>query len=506
MDKQIQRRRWLGWRVLIAALLTPTVLLATSVEANADPTFKSAWVGVTWTLPGTQVGPVQVVGDVQCQIGVRTMPGGHMESTQGHCLGGADFSPGWSQVGEAGGTYLMWAKGDSCPEGYTQGGTLGNHERNGTVTTAGTIAAHNNWPIAADCQPTQLCIRVTESGAPGNEGYREECVDVDFTPAEQADTCEYGNPLYTTVYDTPSLSSSIDRHITVTFVEALGDGRTITTQVSALGLYAVTQTESNTSDPDYPYATGYGTSTANGATRTEWTSLSTVHGWTLYQPNPSPAVTGVQIVSFANSTKFGAAAGPQGNIGITDPATCRFWFGPKIRPDDPDSTLDDPFGQVGSENPAGPGDEEPPVIEAPPDPIGTPVDEPTFWGWILELLRQVLGAVLGIPAAILGGLASLFIPDPGAWGADALVDQLKAKPPFSLLGPMGDTATSFGQAFQGTGSCGVLADFGDAEVSCAKIQAVPGMSQFYGLVQFGLISLTGLACFRMTASLFQDGQ
>lgn len=140
---------------------------------------------------------------------------------------------------------------------------------------------------------------------------------------------------------------------------------------------------------------------------------------------------GIKITDYINPATDGWLA-------TNDPKTCRFYFGDKIQPDDPNSTIDDPaaplspYGTTASP-PAG-GDNDP---DPAPTNVAPPQDSCTFkwsdpstwasggmcaavaflsaiWDTLGKLLTAVGGLAADIAAAIMQGLsdamAALFVP------------------------------------------------------------------------------------------------
>jgi hypothetical protein len=112
----------------------------------------------------------------------------------------------------------------------------------------------------------------------------------------------------------------------------------------------------------------------------------------------------------------------------------------------------------------------------------------TGWSW-----NPVDWVVIPVKCSLLWA----FKP-PDGWEWDSFVDQVKARPPASLVFNMIDVVTAFGDGFSNAGDCGVLADFGgDMQITCAQIKSIPGFGGLYALGQVALFSLTGLGVLKM---------
>ena len=104
-----------------------------------------------------------------------------------------------------------------------------------------------------------------------------------------------------------------------------------------------------------------------------------------------------------------------------------------------------------------------------------------------------------------------FVPHPAGWGWSGLVDQAQTRPPLSIFAGLASAVTAFASSYQGSGDCGVLADFSssdmpNAAITCAQIRSVPGFGGLYAVVQAGLFALTGLGVWKMFSGVLEDGQ
>lgn len=247
--------------------------------------------------------------------------------------------------------------------------------------------------------------------------------------------------------------------------------------------------------------------------------------------NQEPSVYGVEIYA---GTRPSEVTYP---VGVTVPEVCLFWIGPKIV-DIPDTEIDEPYLPLGPVEPPEPPDTPVSDPGADTSSCNFKFSDPASWleggmcaavgllgkivgllgqavgylaglasaivGPIVDALLDVIGAIAGIAGAIIAGLWDFLEPNPAGWDIDGLVEQLQTRPPFSLIEPLADEATGFASSYTSAGSCGVLADFGDAEVTCSDIQSAPGLSVLYEVVRIGLVVLTGWGLFRMFSQLFED--
>lgn len=98
-----------------------------------------------------------------------------------------------------------------------------------------------------------------------------------------------------------------------------------------------------------------------------------------------------------------------------------------------------------------------------------------------------------------------FKPDPSAYDWQGFVDQVKARPPTSIVFGLGDLVQGIADGFSGAGDCGIIADFttpSDAtqqklQVTCAEVEAVPGFGVLYALVSTGIVGVTVFGMFKL---------
>lgn len=155
--------------------------------------------------------------------------------------------------------------------------------------------------------------------------------------------------------------------------------------------------------------------------------------------------TPIQPLALAH--KDYAGKGPLNGWGVNDPKNCHFYIGPKFW-DDPNSTLDEPFGTPAVPIETNPGTEEPPEEELEPEPpLPEPGRcefsflEPSTWltGGICELVKAMstlINAVVGLPGkiwtAFKDGLFDLFVPADGY--LDGKIEEFQAALAGSTIG------------------------------------------------------------------------
>lgn len=228
-----------------------------------------------------------------------------------------------------------------------------------------------------------------------------------------------------------------------------------------------------------------------------------------------------------------------GAVGVNEPSRCHFYWGARISDDGNSVTIfDNPAGDLGETPPPGTADPSPDP-EAPTggddDECGFSVTDPSTWagggicalvgliGGLIDVAKDIVGGLVdlfGVAGQILakiGGLVGdlvrqltdlfvlLFVPNPSSWDLGSMIDDLKVRPPFSLMTDLLDVAGTFTGSFSSAGGCTNLINFGDGmNVSCASVKNTPGFALGYGLLSVAMWACTGIACFRMFTSNFGD--
>ena len=262
-------------------------------------------------------------------------------------------------------------------------------------------------------------------------------------------------------------------------------------------------------------------------------------GGTYTAPSPYGDIVGFGYVyaptgSGITTRVIATSATGAGRIGLSDPATCSFYWGAKMV-DFAGATSDEPLGPV-----APVGITEPPELDVPePDePDQEEEDCPAFdlgdpstWidagmcasvsllGSILNALQDLAAALIGLPFAIalelaellgdlfgglLDGIEALFMPSVESWDFESVKAQFDARPPGSIINSMAGGITAMGSSFANAGNnCGVLFDVlpnnpdGQNDLTACEVRSKGGLNVLYTLAQFLIVSLTGLSAFHI---------
>lgn len=130
---------------------------------------------------------------------------------------------------------------------------------------------------------------------------------------------------------------------------------------------------------------------------------------------------------------------------------------------------------------------------------------------IFGVLGDVLDAILDLADTLLEGIKDLFVPDPDTWNTSDLIQQMKTRPPMSVVVGVAELGEGVVSGFGSSGDCPMFANFSGAglngaKVSCASMTSVPGHAALYGIVQFALVLLTGLGVMMMFGRTLERGQ
>lgn len=221
--------------------------------------------------------------------------------------------------------------------------------------------------------------------------------------------------------------------------------------------------------------------------------------------NPS-RLAGIQVVTPPSTQYVG---------GYTDPAICSFYFGKKIREDGvPGAGRDEPWGALSDSAPPSGGSTEPPVLDPPTEPepqteaCSFSLGDPTTWldGGMcaaVGFLRAIWQAIAGLPkrigAAILDGLAALFIPTDAPSFSDVPnpipTGWVPALPTLSAAscGALTVPAVSLGFRDWGTHGSTTLVN------TCDDPWPLVRTFTYYGLLTILLVTV-GWQCYRVVAS------
>lgn len=202
-----------------------------------------------------------------------------------------------------------------------------------------------------------------------------------------------------------------------------------------------------------------------------------------------------------------------GILGVTDPARCAFYWGEKIA-DLPANTFDEPLGGLDAGSGAPPGSDTEPVLDPEPPSDGDTCDfqptSPSTWFCALSgLIGALIDAVRAIPGLILDGLEAFFMPHPETWGVEAFVEDVKGRPPFSIITGMGDVATATASGWSSASDCAgnllrlPIQDAPAANVSCNAVRNAEGMSGLYLLAQLAIWGCAGWGIWNMVQTSIQ---
>ena len=465
-------------RALAALAMVPVVFFVSPAHASGP------WVPVVVSGGVGPVGP-------ECEFNVQQFGGGSSALTvgsAGYCTGGPDTTPGFTQSGEAGSQVEATFSGTD-PAGNACSGsvtwTLGQHPANGTIQTAGAIPGGPVNTSAADCSISKICLHWPGAGPTGLD---DGCSDVSIpavAPEPVTSACPFGTPsalIKTIVYSEGSSSYNYRMEVELTIA-----GETPPGVMWGFAGYA-------NSGGTWSGSSGYQTrfDRLAGVTKIVLSSGKSVPKT---DPAPGPWIHGFEInASLADwnnnstavhslSTQMGASPylppGPTDKYGgWTDPTHCRFWFGPQVHNvEGTDGDL--PAGEFN----VPPTTQEPtypePTIDQ-PEPIEEPDTETGWLGglwalldWLKRFLNRLWDWLMGIMQALKDALKALFVPTKDGWKVEEVSDQLQAKPPFSVAAELEDQAQDFGSSFSSSGDCGVLATFGDTQLSCVWGASTP---------------------------------
>lgn len=409
-----------------------------------------------------------------------------------------------------------------CPMG---GGSVGQVD--GVASAGFSLGSTSALPEHADtaCNVTELCFsvakRVHSMGSWEADKVHSGCFDfalgpppVPEAPAHQGE-CAYGTPTASTYYyRTVQHPTNIDY-----FTEQVHLAWSPWKGVPAGG--------ASTGGIVVHFGTGSETYSSSYSATATWSSSA-------LRSKSAPAGVfgresrhlGAQVHITQANGKYGSSVqqGYKTTYGVTDPAKCLFWIGPKVwddgKPGGPDEPWADPLPPE-------------PLPDLTPEPVaGDPCEftltDPTTWASagicrLVALVERLIGVVgqvvkaLGtLAGAIVDGIGSLlralFVPDMSKWDIGGLRDQALARPPFSLVASLAGGVQGLVDGYQGAGGCGTIANFDApgvsvddaASIGCSEMRSTPGFGALYGLVKAGLIAGTALLLFRMFAGYFQE--
>lgn len=222
-----------------------------------------------------------------------------------------------------------------------------------------------------------------------------------------------------------------------------------------------------------------------------------------------------------------------GMVGMTVPGLCSFYWGEKISNVSPPLVGDEPIADLAlPESPPEVGNPEPPDLgEDDPSPevetqesCSFKFQDPSTWlnagmcaavgllGKLLGLMQDLIEAVLGLVGKLATMLQTLFVPSEDSFDVQGIKDQASSRPPFSVIEGIGTSAVSMGTGYSSAGGCsGDVLDLGQvagesARVTCAKVTSVPGYGGLYSIVQIGLWALTAWGLFMVGSRSLRGGE
>lgn len=267
------------------------------------------------------------------------------------------------------------------------------------------------------------------------------------------------------------------------------------------------------------------TGTAGGSPTTqEWAPVGRVVG------------VGVALQNVGTANLNFPTQNVAGVFGVTDPSLCRFYWGAKII-DLPNTTTDNPMGQLGQDGQTTTPVEPPPLVDptAPEEDTGCAgfsFSDPTTWagagicvlvkllGQLVTVVRGILGmlgdvidaigsivaAIADLVADLVAGFASLlkelFIPDPTAWDIGPTLASFQSRPPGSVVVGLGQLVTGTVSSFTGSSSdCTIWPGVsGKGQLTCADVRDAPGINALYFVMQLGIVTLAVFAGFKLISA------
>lgn len=457
--------------LVLVGLLVPLMALTSGPAAQAAT--PAGWGGTSlrFDFPGARA--ITVYGVVTCNVSLGRQEDGGL-AVAGDCSGPADVSPGLSQPGEVGSPYKVRVTGPdpSCGSLVTQG-DLKSNPQNGITKVAGTIPVtrfanlvNPFLPAGRDCQPTGVCLGISEEEWIGAPPVFELCGPVSVPELEE-DSCPNGKVQqpYTKFQrkidngQTGKYSGHIKdivfkhegytydgqnpnwyRYLVMSPLGAPEGGTRAFMDLLKLEVapeYYDGRRENFstlTSTPDKSLAYKTFEWEAQGEERLQGGLLGTFArskpyrgGWGESDDGPVYVPVGYGylrgLAGKSASGAFGAtpmakSATDQplsGLVGVNNPDLCQFYWGVKLWDDGATGGPDEPQGPLPEKDGDDPG-AAPPVAGH-----ETPDEEhwwENIWGrlWnILDVLRDILGAIIGIPGKIVSAIGNLlkdlFIPD-----------------------------------------------------------------------------------------------
>lgn len=392
---------------------------------------------------------------------------------------------------------------------------------------------------AAGCKPNKWSVNLKKGGTPGFDAFG--ILDIGDPPGiepyeepAQSEKCDFGTAVTATYSENLLFAGLAQARYSVTFNPGISGNWAMRGYVMKNGQRtALNMTKVNDQ---------------NGQTTFTIVGETSIAAQTLAEIAP----LGIQIVRYStgsttsamptkggltwdeaggggtSASGFGKRTTTKYGDGHTAPEACSFWLGDKVAPDDPDSTLDDPWTGVPPQ-PEDPYDEsdapapeplvEPPAEDLPEEKCTFKFSDPTTWlsggmcsavgllGGLLDQLMQIIKAIVGLPAALLDAIGALFVPDRAVM--DSYTNAMRSAWGNSAVGQYG---SDVGQVVQSvsipeSGSCGgpsfTLDIVGTSKV-VRPLSACGEMATVANVLKVGLSLMiwigTALVCIRLIGS------
>lgn len=498
-------------RLVLVTFMVPLMLLTSSNAATAA----GVWQKTRHQIDFDGIRGVSAYGTVRCDLEtIRESVGRGDIQIRGVCRGSVDLSPGWAQPGEPGSPYRVRFVGDGCA-GVSTEGLLSDHSADGWARVAGQFGPYSVG--GSNCAPAEVCIALNDDkrSAGGEYPWRESCAAVSM-PVLEAECLDGAVRV-----NAPVLAEPYDRFI---YTEQRQYDWHAWMQKATLGyeipvegtwrMYAVIGPPGLVQEETHPYQwEHYGTTSASawatlrdipytgavepmriittlldssGAPLEGWIETALSQRWRQTAGNgpfaPDGQIMGVGIFRVEGNLGLSArvpeveGSGPEAQVGVHDLGRCAFYWGDKLWDDGSPGGVDEPAGSLVQPSPPG---EEPPVED---DDDQEP-DESNWWSALLELMRQLVGAVFALPGKIISGigglLRDLFIPADGF--LDDGLQELRDQADDSNIGDWNDAFAGLFSA-GASGKAGVPAVGGEslAGRTSATAQSAPSGLDFGG--------------------------
>lgn len=231
---------------------------------------------------------------------------------------------------------------------------------------------------------------------------------------------------------------------------------------------------------------------------------------------PPPPLIGVQLwPTTVSSPPYYLPPGADKILGLTKPASCVFWFGPKVL-DRPADLYDDPWSNTVAYGTPTEDPEDPDLAPDPPDQetddCTFSVGDPSTWleggmcavvgilGGIWDTLTSILSAIGGLAAAIASAIVgaisdafqALFIPSEGFLEGqlDSLQDAWADTGPFVFFDGAGDVLGAFAIGDPGSSCAGptlnITSPVGGQGVALNPMSSCGQMATLAGIVKTAL--------------------